>query len=459
MADLDAFDLDAFDLETIDMGSASKKPAVPGPSILVNKSPAGTPSPPTPTGGLFSFGGGSKQSAGASGANTVGGGILDDLDASEFGLDMLVNKTKARKSPELSPGPQGNSKSIAPPAEKPGFFSNLFGSSKPSQTPAAPSLTAIDLDKEIADSEIGLNSTFNKAKTMNGPSLPPFASGGGLGGGLGGFPSSSSAQPSYSAPQQPAPAQQSAYNPGGMGDSLNMTYEEIQKAKFDLICKFERLRDKGVKVPKMFSMSSDYDEMKHEYERLVYQRKMDNSVHMQRQWLISAISGIEFLNTRYDPFDFKLEGWSAAVHEDINKYDDIFEELYEKYQGSGSMAPELRLIFMVGGSALTHHMSMAMLKGSNLPNADEILRSDPELMARFQAAQQATMKKQAPGFGGFMSGLGGLFGGGSGNNNQTRDDGPPLFDAATMMSGGMSGGMSGRPQNNIPDLDTIISGL
>ena len=446
MADLDAFDLDSFDLETIDMGSASKKPAVPGPSILVNKSPAGTPSPPTPTGGLFSFGGSAKSSGG--GAPSV----LDDLDSTEFGLDMLVNKTKARKSPELSLGPQSSSKSTAPPAEKPGFFSNLFGGAKPAQTPAAPNLTAIDLDKEIADSEIGLNSTFNKAKTMNGPSLPPFASGGGgLGGGLGGFPSSST-QSTYSAPQQQQQAPQASYNTGGMGDSLNMTYEEIQKAKFDLICKFERLRDKGVKVPKMFSMSSDYDEMKHEYERLVYQRKMDNSVHMQRQWLISAISGIEFLNTRYDPFDFKLDGWSAAVHEDINKYDDIFEELYEKYQGSGSMAPELRLIFMVGGSALTHHMSMAMLKGSNLPNADEILRSDPELMARFQAAQQATMKKQAPGFGGFMSGLGNMFGGGG---NQSRDDGPPLFDATSMM-GGMGGS---RPQNNIPDLDTIISGL
>ena len=442
MADLDVFDLDAFDLETIDMGSASKKPAVPGHSILVNKSPAGTPTPPTPSGGLFSFGGGAgkSNSGGAS-----GGGILDDLDSNEFGLDMLVNKTKARKSPELSPGPQTSSKSTAPPAERPGFFSNLFGGAKPAQTPAAPNLTAIDLDKEIADSEIGLNTTFNKAKTMNGPSLPPFAAGGGaMVGGLGGLP----AQSTYSAHQQhPAPQPGASYNTGGMGDSLNMTYEEIQKAKFDLICKFERLRDKGVKVPKMFSMSSDYDEMKHEYERLVYQRKMDNSVHMQRQWLISAISGIEFLNTRYDPFDFKLDGWSSAVHEDINKYDDIFEELYEKYQGSGSMAPELRLIFMVGGSALTHHMSMAMLKGSNLPNADEILKSDPELMARFQAAQQATMKKQAPGFGGFMSGLGNMFGG-----NQTRNDSPPLFDAATMMGGRL-------PQNNIPDLDTIISGL
>lgn len=457
MSNMDSFDLDSFDLETIDMGSASKKPSISGPSILVNKSPVDTPIPSTQTGGLFSFGG-----SGSGGSKSSNGGILDDLDASEFGLDMLVNKTKARKSPELSPTHQSYNKSTAPPVEKPGFFSNLFGGSKPAQMPGAPSLTAIDLDKEIADSETGLNSTFNRTKTMNGPSLPPFASSGGLGG----FPSHTMPNKSMSPPpMQQQAAQQAAQHAAqnneynlGSNNSLNMTYEEIQSAKFDLICKFERLREKGVKVPKMFSMSSDYDEMQHEYDRLVYQRKMDNSVHMQRQWLISAISGIEFLNTRYDPFDFKLDGWSTAVHEDINKYDDIFEELYEKYQGSGTMAPELRLIFMVGGSALTHHMSMAMMKGSNLPNADEILKSDPELMARFQAAQQATMKKQAPGFGGFMSGISNMFGGGgggSGNQGQSRDGGPPLFDAATMMGGGMNQ----RPRNNVPDLDTIINGL
>lgn len=430
MANLDDFDLDSFDLETIDMGSASKKDSVPGPSILVKKSPSATPT-------SFSF---NNLPTNSPTPSNPGNSVLDDLDSSEFGLDMLVNKTKARKSPEISSSPAPSSKPAPPAGEKPGFFSNLF-SSKP---PSGPTLTSIDLDKEINDSEIGLNSVFNKAKTMNGPSLPPFASGSS-------FPSQSMG--ASSAPPPAQQQQQQSFNPGSVGDSLNMTYEEIQKAKFDLICKFERLRDKGVKVPKMFSMSSDYDEMKHEYERLVYQRKMDNSVHMQRQWLISAVSGIEFLNTRYDPFDFKLDGWSSAVHEDINKYDDIFEELYEKYQGSGSMAPELRLVFMVAGSALTHHMSMAMLKGSNMNNADEILRSDPELMAKFQAAQQANMKKQAPGFSGFMSGL---FGGGGGNRSSgPRDDGPPLFDAGSMM-GGMGGG---RPSNNIPDLDSIINGL
>ena len=46
--------------------------------------------------------------------------------------------------------------------------------------------------------------------------------------------------------------------------------------------------------------------------------------------------------------------------------------LYEKYQGSGSMSPELRLMFMVGGSAFMYHISNSMFK-SKLPNVDEIL--------------------------------------------------------------------------------------
>ena len=43
-------------------------------------------------------------------------------------------------------------------------------------------------------------------------------------------------------------------------------------------------------------MSSDYDEMRYEYVRLLHLRKMDNSVKMQRQMLISFVSGTEWLN-------------------------------------------------------------------------------------------------------------------------------------------------------------------
>ena len=51
---------------------------------------------------------------------------------------------------------------------------------------------------------------------------------------------------------------------------------------------------------------------------------------------MALISGIEFLNNRFDPFDIKLDGWSESIHENLNEYDDVFEELYEKYNSKNN---------------------------------------------------------------------------------------------------------------------------
>jgi hypothetical protein len=162
----------------------------------------------------------------------------------------------------------------------------------------------------------------------------------------------------------PMPQASSSFGPDVTASSAHMTFEDIQKAKFDLICKFERLRDKGVRIPKTFSMSSDYDEMRYEYDRLVHQRKLDNSVKAQRRMLIGIVSGIEFLNTKFDPFDVRLDGWSSQVNDEIHEYDDIFEELYEKYKDASDMAPELRLMFSLGGSAFMFHLNNTIFKAS-----------------------------------------------------------------------------------------------
>jgi len=205
-----------------------------------------------------------------------------------------------------------------------------------------------------------------------------------------------------------------------------ITYEEIQKNKFDLLCKFERLRDKGMRIPKTFSMSSDHEEMKYEYERLTYQRKMDASVKMQRHMLISVVTGMEFLNTRFDPFSIKLDNWSEQVNESIHDYDDVFEELYEKYKDKASMAPELRLIFTIFGSAFMFHLSNTMFK-SAIPGMGDIMKQNPDLMKEFGKAAASSMGNQNKGFGGFMGNILNNFGGG-GNKQPTATEGPPLYD-------------------------------
>ena len=88
-------------------------------------------------------------------------------------------------------------------------------------------------------------------------------------------------------------------------------------------------------------------------------------------------------------------------NENIDEYDDVFGELHEKYGGKAKMAPELKLLFMLGGSAAMLHMTNTMFK-SAMPGMDDIMRQNPELMQQFQNAAMNTMGQQNPGFGQFM---------------------------------------------------------
>ena len=107
------------------------------------------------------------------------------------------------------------------------------------------------------------------------------------------------------------------------------TKEEILKEKFTLLKKLEDLEKKGVTLTKRYDMESSLLEMKGEYETHVTLKEKDNSVKFQGKMLMAAITGIEFLNNKVDPFDLKLDGWSEQVNENINDYDDIFAELHE----------------------------------------------------------------------------------------------------------------------------------
>ena len=36
---------------------------------------------------------------------------------------------------------------------------------------------------------------------------------------------------------------------------------------------------------------------------------------------MACITGIEFLNNKFDPFDIKLEGWGEQLNENIEEYE------------------------------------------------------------------------------------------------------------------------------------------
>jgi len=119
---------------------------------------------------------------------------------------------------------------------------------------------------------------------------------------------------------------------------------------------------------------------------------------------MACITGLEFLNNRFDPFDVKLDGWSEQINENIDDYDDIFAELHDKYKSKATMAPEIKLLFQLGGSALMVHMTNSMFK-SSMPGMDDIMRQNPDLMHQFTNAAVNSMGQTNPGFGGFMNSL------------------------------------------------------
>ena len=167
--------------------------------------------------------------------------------------------------------------------------------------------------------------------------------------------------------------------------------EEEANQKRDIMYQFDRIERKGVRLPRRFTMEDPLEEMKAELERVKIDRELDISVRFQRKMLMTCVTGIEMLNGKFDPFDVKLDGWSDAMHEQVGDYDEVFEELHMKYRGKAKMAPELKLMFMVGGSGVMFHLTSSMFRQSSMPGLEQVLRKNPALMRQMAQATMSAM--------------------------------------------------------------------
>ena len=169
-----------------------------------------------------------------------------------------------------------------------------------------------------------------------------------------------------------------------------MSYEEIQQEKQKLLFNLERLQKQGYPPSKKYSMASSYEDLNYEHERLKKQRDVEKSIKFSRKMLMAFTSGIEFLNNRFDPLDLKLDGWSENMMENVNDYDEVFEELHEKYGESVKMAPELKLISMVAGSGFMFHLTNSLFKSAT-PDLKDILKQNPDIMKNISEAAAKNM--------------------------------------------------------------------
>ena len=168
------------------------------------------------------------------------------------------------------------------------------------------------------------------------------------------------------------------------------TFEEKQKMKQDLLIKIAALEKKGFEFTKKFTMTSNYEEMMFEYNKIKKFIETQAGVKFARRCLMACVTGLEFLNKKFDPFNIKLDGWSENVMESVDDYDNIFERLHEKYSAKAEVAPEIELLLMLGGSAFMFHLTNSLLKGPTMSNL--VGQNNPNFMAGMMGALSQGMK-------------------------------------------------------------------
>lgn len=186
-----------------------------------------------------------------------------------------------------------------------------------------------------------------------------------------------------------------------------MSRDEIVSEKMDLLYRYSRLSENGYKSGLDLNIKTPLETLRSEIFNLEKMRNTQRAIRTQRKLLVSFTGGVEYVNKRYSPYKLSLDGWSGEVLENIGDYDEVFEELHDKYSDSMNVPPELRLIAMVGGSGLMFHLSNTLFKSST-PELSDILQKNPEIMAQIQQEALRSMAQKNAGDPMFNMMMGGL---------------------------------------------------
>jgi hypothetical protein len=173
-------------------------------------------------------------------------------------------------------------------------------------------------------------------------------------------------------------------------DTKNAERERRRKKRL-MLKKLDEWYDKGITRVK-FYMDTDYTEIEDEYEACMDEKRRKDSVKLQGWWFMTFVNSIEYGNAIFNPFDLNLDGWGEQFSEDIDSYEEIFTELYQKYKG-GKLSPEISLLLRLGFSAAVINLTNKALSTST-PAFNDVIKQSPELMKLFTDATVKTMKTQ-----------------------------------------------------------------
>lgn len=143
------------------------------------------------------------------------------------------------------------------------------------------------------------------------------------------------------------------------------------------------IKNSGIKLTQEYDYSSDYDEMCFEVEFWNKHQKKRNGIQLGKSFMLNGVQLVEFLNEKYDPFGARLKGWHDHMRVSSDSFDTVFGELYEKYNiADGKLQPEIKLLMMIIGSAISFHGAAKMAE--KMPAIETILKKDPNFLANLQ---------------------------------------------------------------------------
>jgi hypothetical protein len=271
--------------------------------------------------------------------------VMDDGSADALGLNLLINPSRVGGGP-TTPNGSAQQQQQRPSTD---LSSGDMGLSGLDDIP--------DIDVINVAGDSGGGGDFSSLPSMPAspfPAPPPSS---------GGNPFSS---PSPWPPQQPSQQQQQQQQ---QSQQPRLSPEQEEREKREELRKIEKLeRRSGLRATKQYSVGDSLTAIRAERESLSDTICCERAVRQQRKLLTAFTTIVESVNNKLDPFDVDLDGWSESIDTNIEDFDDVFEELYEKYKGKGSLPPELKLMFGVGMSGAVFHMSKVMASNPQRSN-------------------------------------------------------------------------------------------
>jgi hypothetical protein len=175
----------------------------------------------------------------------------------------------------------------------------------------------------------------------------------------------------------------------------NLTQEEIQTMKLDILFKMQILHDAGYVSPKEYNINDSLVSLEMELQRLQTLEDMSYGLQMCRWGLTNGVSMLESINESFRLTPMRLRGWSTSVHRQSHKFDPILLELYQTYAYRVRLGPMTKLAIALSFSAVNTHMANT-LRGLDDKGSENAFSNMMGVMGSMMGGVGSKEKKTTP---------------------------------------------------------------